>query len=129
MIGILMYQYFDDIVRDKDFTKGLISLLLMGPDFKIFLQERLLFGVFAVAVSLSLYYTYGLLNKLISLLHRVCRDNKSIFVPSPSNIKHATSNEIKPVKSNRPTYLFSTIFNGIKMPFINTSDMKARKAR
>ena len=122
MIGIILFQYIDDIVRDKDFTKGLISLLLMGPDFKIFVQERLLFGVCAYAFSLSIYYTYGLLSKLISLLNKVCREDKGLFVPSPSNIKHATSNEIKPVKSKSSTNWFSTILNGIKKPFSNTSD-------
>ena len=126
MIGIILSQYFDDIVRDKDFTKGLISLLLKGPDFKIFLQERLLFGVCAYAVSFSIYYTYGLLSKLISILNKAYREDKSLFVPSLSNIKHATSNEIKPVKSKSSTNWFSTIFNGIKMPVINSSTLKAK---
>ena len=126
MIGIILSQYFDDIVRDKDFTKGLISLLLKGPDFKIFLQERLLFGVCAYAVSFSIYYTYGLLSKLISILNKAYLEDKGLFVPSLHNIKYAKSNEIKPVESKSSTNWFSTILNVIKMPVINSSTLKAK---
>ena len=74
--------------------------------------------IFALGLIASRIHIF--LSKCIYLL---CREEKDLFTPSKNLIACATSNEITPVKSKRPTDSFYTIFDDIKMTLFNTSSV------
>ena len=117
--GVLLSTLFRCIYR----TIYLLSCLGIPVKLRHYGLPRLFIRPIILVLGLTASCTHLLLSKFIYLL---CREEKDLFVPLTNNINHSTSNKIMPVKSKSPTNWFSTIFNGIKMPVINSSTLKAK---